>query len=313
MPRSQASAAAASRPFRINRCKIGLTYSCPVDAEDNPIPSKEALLEFLELKGERPDFIIAEERHESGKRHYHAYLKYGSPVNTIDQRYFDFHDVHPNIINPGKGWIGYCTKYPDFITNFYKKCPFKEASLKRTWREAEELLWDQRPEFMFKFATSAENSFRKKLKPADVGVIYYGPWPPLPPEFNWKTHALCIEGEAGVGKTQFAKYLAKHLTDEFCYVKGPVDKAKSHYKGSGTVIFDDITPYEKWSVNDWNSLVDVEQGGDVNLRHHPLTLEPGPRIFLHNGDLELPDHPKIDRRVFKVKYVDLFSYIADPE
>jgi len=62
------------KKFRINRKKVGLTWSCPTDKDDNPIESKEKLLEFLELKGGHCQYVVAKELHESGKKHYHAYV-----------------------------------------------------------------------------------------------------------------------------------------------------------------------------------------------------------------------------------------------
>jgi len=55
-------------PFQVQRKKHFLTYSCPKDLDENPIPSKEALLDFVKTKGELDRFVVACELHESGKK-----------------------------------------------------------------------------------------------------------------------------------------------------------------------------------------------------------------------------------------------------
>ena len=290
-------------PFRFERKKVGATYSCPtaesgrrVD-DDNPILNKEELLAFFISVGGPGEYIVGQELHESGKRHFHVWFNWDSKHQTTNQNFLDFKGVHPKIENPGKGWPVYCKKTGDFITNV-KGNVFATAVAKRTWAEAAEFLWEEQPKWMLEKAHLAEENFRKKQRKA-VGTTYTGPWNVLPPqEWDRQKECLWIRGVAGTGKTQWAKYFMAHYADEYCYIKGPIDKGKSFYMGRGGIIFDDIVPFEKWSINDWCSLMDVENGGSVNLRNRPLDLEPGPRVLIDNNDLEMPDDPKIARRVF---------------
>lgn len=107
--------------FRVHRMGFGLTYSAPdVEGEDNPITTHEELLEFLTEKYGENDYIIGKELHVNGKVHWHVYIKYYEKVDSTDPRLFDFKGVHPNIISgvPGKGWMAYCVKEKEFITNF---------------------------------------------------------------------------------------------------------------------------------------------------------------------------------------------------
>ena len=290
--------------FRINRAKVGLTYSCPVTAEENPILGMKELKDFLfEIGGTMEKYIVAEEKHESGKKHYHAYVKYGQKIDTSDERFFDFCGVHPNIINPNeKGWSNYCGKHGVYITNFWEANVFKEASKKRTWQEANDYLWEKRPEFMFKFANTAEANWRKNNQKNVEGRVYFGPFQ-YPQDWDPETECLVLHGVPGTGKTQMAKYIASHLKQEVLYISGPIDKAKSYYKGQGTIIWDNIVPYEeKWNINDWCALVDAKNGGSINLRYKPLDLQPGPRILIHNDDLDLPNDPKIKHRI---KFIEI--------
>ena len=54
--------------FRFHAKKVGLTYSCPVDKEDNPIPDNTTLRDFLTDKVGHAKYIVAQELHESGKK-----------------------------------------------------------------------------------------------------------------------------------------------------------------------------------------------------------------------------------------------------
>lgn len=72
--------------FRVNRKAFGLTYSCPTDPavmidNDNPIQTHAELLEFLDTKVPN-QYIIGKELHESGKVHWHVYVKYDHIIDS---------------------------------------------------------------------------------------------------------------------------------------------------------------------------------------------------------------------------------------
>lgn len=76
------------------------------------------------------EYSIGEELHENGTKHYHAWIKAAKAFETTNVHKFDIKGVHPNIINPGKGWEAYCVKDKKFITNHWKDCNFAQASRK---------------------------------------------------------------------------------------------------------------------------------------------------------------------------------------
>lgn len=283
-------------PFRVNRKKFGMTWSCPTDTDDNPIANAQQVVDFLEEVGGKCLYSVAEEHHKDGKRHYHAWCKFDKEFNSANSGCFDLEGVHPKIENPGKGWLHYVQKEEEgktLIENLPKGV-FKEAAEKRTWAEAEELLWREEPKFMLQYACNAEKNFKRRRLATEKGAVYYGPWPPI----EWDpSRTLVLRGPAGCGKTQWAKYLARHMSEDYCYVKGPVDKLKKIYHGQEVIIFDDISPFEKWTVNDWCSLFDTENGGSVNLRTAPADLAPGVRILIDNDDIVWPDDNKLKRRL----------------
>ena len=94
--KATAGGTAKAPGFRVNRKAFGLTYSCPKTADDNPITTHKELIEFLETKGVC-EYIVGKELHESGKVHWHAYVKYDHAIDSVDARLFDVKGVHPNI------------------------------------------------------------------------------------------------------------------------------------------------------------------------------------------------------------------------
>jgi hypothetical protein len=93
----RARGATSSNPFRIARQRIGLlTWSSPND-RDMPIQTRQEILEFLETKGLIADYIICQETHKDGTKHFHAVVTYKNKICTTDQRFFDYKGVHPNL------------------------------------------------------------------------------------------------------------------------------------------------------------------------------------------------------------------------
>lgn len=107
----------AAGPFRLQAKGVFLTFSCPTEAEDNPIPSKEALLQFLKTLPKYKGSIVCKELHETnGKAHYHCWVDFDPKLHTVNARLFDCYNVHPNIRTGHKQErIRYITKKGDYI------------------------------------------------------------------------------------------------------------------------------------------------------------------------------------------------------
>jgi len=293
--------------FRVNRKKFGLTYSCPVDADDNPIESKEALLSFLERFGPL-QYIVAVEPHKSGKAHYHVFAKYDVAINSSNSRIFDLNGVHPNIISPGKGWEGYCVKQPEYITNYYERGSFKRAAEAVTWTEAADILWEREPKFMLQHGTSVESNWKRRKISSIPDTVYFGPHQPLYPEWKPAKKTLYVEGAAGTGKTQWAYYWARH--------QGGYFKCKNYfhlkgYCGQPVIIFDDcVIKDEEWGLEEWKNLFDVEGANQYGLNGGGgggVAVVPAGviRIFLCNGTHRIPWHEDaIATRCEKVKWAN---------
>lgn len=283
------------KKFRINRKKIGLTYSCPKNAPDNPIESKEELLEFLELKAGRCQYIVAKELHESGKKHYHVWANFDDVVDTTNQLFFDFKGVHPNIIKPGNGWMAYCRKDKEFITNVEKN-PFTEALEQPSVTEAVDFLWKKRPQCMALNGDRIEKNIAKRMKkdkPKHSDHKSYQ-WLPLQ---NIKSTLLI--GESGIGKTQYALW-SKHFTSPL--VVSHMDQLREFdptiHDG---IIFDDMDfkhlPREaQIHLLDW----DVDRA--IHARYNVATIPAHTKkIFTANKFPFNRDDKAIDRRLTVVE------------
>jgi len=273
--------------FRFNAKKVGLTYSCPVNVEENPIPSSAALRDFLVDKFGQAKYIVALEKHESGKNHFHAYFHFDSKIDSMDSRVFDWSEstppVHPNIINkPGSGWISYVKKDKQYISNI-EEGPFATAMNLETADEALEHLWKTRPRDMAVQGHNIERNVRARFAPPTPGVkVWYGPYPKhyYPEDWDPESHSLLLWGDPNLNKSQFAMYLLKHAVDkDITFVKRNPEKLKNINQ---PFVFDEVNMLEK-IPDDSREITDVVLGGSVTARMQNADIPPGlPRIFTAN-------------------------------
>jgi len=292
----------SEKNFRVNRQKVGLTYSCPVD-KIHPIDTKEELLAHLHTLGGLCEWTVATELHKNGKNHYHADIKFSEKLDTKDVRFFDFKDVHPNIIKPGKGWLGYCCKGKDFISNVYAECKFKRAWACASWTEAADLLQREDPKFLLQYGHQAERNWKRRKLAVPTATIYCGPYPQWWYTFMEKHtwgKAMVIKGPPGIHKTQFLKYWTAHDGGYF-YAKGKAKDQLRRACGSSYkyLILDDASKMiNDLDGDDQNSVLDVENGGDITARNKDVYLPPSRRIIIANRKLEWREDsfPELKRR-----------------
>lgn len=106
-----------NKKFRLNRKTFGLTYSCPKKLSANPLDFdyiKESILKIGKCK-----YVIAEEKHEDGKLHYHVWVEFHKKIDSKNERFFDLKNVHPKIerLKDEEHWCDYIRKYDEYITN----------------------------------------------------------------------------------------------------------------------------------------------------------------------------------------------------
>lgn len=281
-----------AKKFRFQAKAIGLTYSCPTDAESNPIDAIWNAKSFLDVIREAwglvEKYIICREDHESGKRHYHLYVKFATKLETENSRFFDLLGVHPNIVTkPGKGWESYCAKTgsDNYITNYFEPCPWVQARDADTVAEGVQILWKKRPREMCLHAKTITESLMGTSKRMRITArIYHGPYRNI----QWMnySHTLMLTGPPGVGKTQWAKWWASHAGGYF-YCKGSLECLR-HYNGEAVIIYDDIK-VANYAALEWDDVFDVENGGTITARYKDITIPPGPKIWLQNEGITVPD------------------------
>jgi len=306
MGRSGPSRAKRAAAFRFHAHKVGLTYSCPVNAPDNPIVSATRIVEFMTDKFGPNVHTVGTELHESGKRHYHADIKFDAKLDSEDPRLFDIDGVHPNILKPGAGWTGYCKKHGDVLTNREGNV-FAEALRAGSVREGMDIIALQDPGAYLRFGETIERNLRRRLAPERLVRVYLGPFLPVLVDTHWdpNTHSLLIWGPPGVGKTQFARYYMSHRFGEYDYVKKCPEQLKK-LQFDKPFIFDEVNLLSaKVDAEVSREITDVENGGSVDCRNSNVDIPPGvPRLFLSN--LEYPFRNPADsvygRRVVSVKW-----------
>lgn len=299
--------------FRFKGLKIGLTYSCPVGLEENPLKElwdSKSLKDNVDKWGNLTEWLFGEENHESGKKHYHLYLKFGQAIDTKNVKFFDLLGVHPNIIRaPGKGWIAYCAKEKEYVTNFYETDPYAQI-----WDmdvdEAIALLKKKRPRDVALNGKSIRENLERNKKRKISRTIYDGPWPLI--KWNHISKAIRLIGKPGVGKTQWMHWLAMHNYGSYFYCKGSME-AMRHYNGEACVIYDDIK-VDKYPNTEWDDVFDCENGGVFAARYKDIVIPPGPKIWLQNESVEVPD---MQARIFfrerrcVTKFVDENLVVTD--
>lgn len=270
--------------FRFHAKKVGLTYSCPTDVEDNPIPDAASLRDFLAAKFGPSKYVVAEELHENKTRHYHAYFAFDRKIDSMDVALFDFKNVHPNIISaPGPGWIEYCKKDKEFISNMATG-PYATALACANADLALEHLWKTQPRDMALHGSQIEANMRKRFAPAIPPMkLWFGPYPEhyFPPKWDPGTHSLLLWGPPGTYKSQFALYLLKHTvgSNDVSFVKRDVEQLKGIKR---PFVFDEINMLERVH-DDSREITCVVYGGSVQARNSNAQIPPNlSRVFTAN-------------------------------
>lgn len=283
MPTTRAS---RGSKFRFQRKDVGLTYSCPVE-RSHPIESRARIVDILTDKYGPNYHEVVREFHESGENHYHAWFKFDTRIDSDNPRLFDIDGVHPNILKgkPGPGWRTYLRKADTAMLTNVEPCAYKQALEAATVEQGLDILALRRPGDYLRFGESMERNLRRRLQAIPSPIEYFGPYVPewFPHTWNPSTHSLLIWGPPGINKTQYARWLMRHLVGDFDYIKGNYECIK-RISGRKPFIHDEVNCLvERCCPTVSREITDVENGGEVVCRNSNMYIPPGlPRIFISN-------------------------------
>lgn len=334
--------------FRFSAKKLGLTYPCPKYGAcatrpeghedgctcENPIQSKQHLADFLTQLAPDSNYYVAEERHKSGKLHYHAFVFWTDKKNYTDCRRFDYTGTggcvaHANILVPRsiKAWKKYVTKGKNYISNCEEQSCWKLAMSAASARDAVQSVFESDPKEGVIHSTQIAATWTtlNSAPPKTYGALPF-PWkqkyidecPKLGrtlqemidagvPESDYrKRFTLIMQGPAGTGKTQFAlrmykrPLLVRHLDQLRDANLGIID----------CIVFDDIS-FRHMPREAQIHLCDGEEDTTVHCRYKnpvipaglprimtcnvaPQYTDSGEQVFLPNGE-PANKHCPVDR------------------
>ncbi len=268
--------------------------------------TKEGLKEFMLTSGGNmpiDKMVIAEEKHSDGGRHIHCAFKLKKKTHIRDAaRVWDYKGIHPNLGMGHNNIFTYLivpssTKEID-SDPIYFNCTHRELvaggdysyllgleTLDEFTGEAKRLI----PAMMLqRGAQLVQNFLRFGACPIPIARTFCGPWPKewMDQIETWKPkeHALLLWGSAGLGKTQFAKYVLRWASGaEPFYVSGRLDGLKKwNHHTHKALLIDDIS-FLTYDESVSRDITDVNEGSTISIKHSTVTIPAGTiRIFCSN-------------------------------
>lgn len=283
--------------FRIHRQKVGLTYSCPTDMTEWGIVNaadfpeewensmKAAFVTPLVDKFGECDYLVSEEMHQNGKRHYHCYFKFYKVIDVCDPNAFNLFFpvmdrlVHPNIINPGKGWITYVAKHSLFITNFHKDHLWFRTSCMSV-KEAMQTYAKEKPDMMANHYSNIQRNLKKRKADQEFQFAVPKYRFNIQPFVYPQGKCFHIYGLARAGKTQYAKTMFPNTIIVSCHEELDIDIPWDEVQ---CIVFDDFILKQKMSPQEIIHLLDREEEALIGGRYYSRpNRHQIPKIFTSN-------------------------------
>lgn len=282
--------------FRLNAKQLFLTYpQCEL--------SKDRVLEILSDVLDIELYIIAQEQHEDGGNHIHAYIKcttkkdIRSP-NTLDVD--NYHGKYETCRNYN-AVRNYCTKDGNYITNINNFQPVNAAIrviLADSTTEALDIVKNDpllARDYVRDSVRIEQSLANMHITETFVNLKYR--FITMRSIIRWKRnkHSLWLKGPTNTGKTEYAKslfsrpLLVRHIDD--------LKKLKPTHDG---IVFDDMS-FKHWPRESQIHLIDIQNDSTINVKHGAITIPRlMPRIFTSNVAIFTYD-PAITRRIRYIK------------
>jgi len=232
--------------YRLNTSSLYLTYpKCS-------LPKEEVLAQLTDLCPEISEYMVAEERHQDGDLHIHAYLLLKKKINIRDPNFLDLtgpfdEKYHGNYqsAKARKRVLKYIMKDGDFLTNI-TDLPDTSSS-KEGWNKAIDLALEGKtaeaiaqvretdPRAYIVNHSQITNCLRTLKPQSNKCSMTLEEFKGLP-EWTKGEKTLIIWGESGIGKTS----LAKLLLPKGLFVSH-MDNLKKYNEKYEGIIFDDMS------------------------------------------------------------------------
>lgn len=280
--------------------------------------TKEKALKCLSKKKKLIAWIIAEEKHQDGTPHLHAYLKLDAKFNCKDQKFWDLKEWHGNYqaVKSASAVMKYCTKEENYL--------IEGVQLKRKatpWLDALTMAKEGDTSGAMKsLEDGGERSVRDRLLYSSAlqrGLREIVPIQPheavrnlkeFEPLFKWdKNRTLLLIGETNLGKTTLAvsllplSVLTRHLdmlaTADWSKHQGFImdDMSISHLHDEAQI-----------------AILDTFFGTQIHVRYKVVNVPKSmPRIITSNREPHLVinvNNPAICRRVQCIRMIGPGEY-----
>lgn len=266
-----------------------LTVSQVKDEETKEVFLQKITEKLLEADNECIEYVVAEELHADGGRHFHAFIKVKKPMKLREAPSL-FHVLeHTCDCQPCRSSLSvirYCVKDGDFITNIPKKVAKDRkrltvgADVIRKYSTAEA--------FENSFIPFAQGRAYQYMRTMIMSQVIYN---------HFRTRGYWFYGESGTGKSRAARY--SKLIEGKRYFK-PQNKWWDGYENEDVVILDDLdSPTLGHYLKIWGDRYSFKaemKGGTINpiykvfivtsnftiedlFKDNPIMIEPIKRRF----------------------------------
>jgi hypothetical protein len=304
------------KQFRLRGKKFFLTYS-QLNITELEQAKNLILEQLVEKLPKINQYIIAEETHKDGGKHFHIYLEFNQRAEVFGQNYLDLEfegiKYHGNYVTVKKK--DECMRYVAKVGNFIAEpeIPFLDGELYTNYKEyllklyekggraAAELHVLKNPELIMKGAIGALKNIEaleklttdKKIQEIEANSII-----PLEnfnvPEgiINWYEsgciETMVVNGISGAGKTEMIKSFLTSKDIKYLLVRNIHGLKNYNPNIHRAVIFDDCFHEKQLSSEEHIALSDTANPADIRiLRESIRLLQNTIRIFTTNDVLKL--------------------------